>query len=143
MTVTRRVSRRPIEQDRLLQAVNREIVPALHELIESANEQGGDLAGLEPRVDAAEALLADHETRIDALEAPPFEADFGDGVATSFDFAHGFGTYAVHAVIWDNATRTRQALATESMLDLNTYRVLLGAPPAAGALHIAIARMRG
>lgn len=143
MTVTRRVSRRPIEQDRLLQVANKEIVPALVELIENANARETDLIALELRVEAAETMLVDHETRVDALEAPPFEANFGDGVATVFNFAHGFGTFAVHAVIWDNATRTRQALATEVMVDVNTYRVTLGAPPAASALHIAIARMRG
>lgn len=143
MTVTRRVSRRPIEQDRLLQAVNREIVPAVQELIESANEDGAALAEAEGLLVEHDASLVDHEARLDALEVAAFEADFGDGVATTFDFAHGFGTYAVHAVVWDNATRTRQALATESMLDLNTYRVVLGAPPAASSLHIAIARMRG
>jgi len=143
VTITRRVSKRPIEQERLLQAVNKEIVPAVIELIEEANEADVDVAALDVRVEALEVIGVAHEARIDTLEEPPFEADFGDGVATTFDFAHNFNTYAVRAVIWDNATRTVQALATESMLTLNTYRVVLGAPPAASALHVAIGRLRG
>ncbi len=143
MTVTRRVSKRPIDQERLLQAVNKEIVPAVAELIENANSEGIAMAALELRVDAAETLLVNHEGRIAALEEPAFEADYGDGVATVFDFAHNFGTYAVVATSWDNATRTVQALATESMPDVNTYRITLGAPPAASALHVAIGRLRG
>jgi hypothetical protein len=140
VTVTRRVSRHPIKEDRLLQAVNKEIVPAVAELIENANAQ--DVA-TDARLDAAETLLVNHEGRIAALEEPVFEADYGDGVATVFNFVHNFGTYAVVATSWDNATRTRQALATESMPDVNTYRITLGAPPAASALHVAIGRLRG
>jgi hypothetical protein len=94
-------------------------------------------------VGAAEALLVTHESRVDALEEPPFEADYGDGAAVTFNFAHNFGTYAVVATSWDNATRTRQVLATESTPDVNTYRITLGAPPAASALHVAIGRLRG
>lgn len=113
------------------------------ELIENANAQETDLTALELRVEAAETLLVAHEARIAALEEPPFEADYGDGASTVFNFVHNFGTYAVKAVSWDNATRTVQALATESMPDVNTYRITLGAPPALNALHVAIARLRG
>lgn len=140
MTVTRRVSKRPIDQERLLQAVNKEIVPAVAELIENANAQ--DVA-VDARLDAAETMLVDHDALLDELIEPPFEADYGDGVATVFNFVHNFGTYAVVATSWDNATRTVQALATESMPDVNTYRITLGAPPAASALHVAIGRLRG
>ena len=72
-----------------------------------------------------------------------YEADFGDGVATSFDFPHAFGTYALFAIIWDNATRTKQVLAVESMPDLNTYRVSVAIAPTSKQLHILIGRARG
>lgn len=152
MTVTARVSRRPIEDDKVKQALNKEIVPALRELIDESNASDHEAritaletttADHETRLDGAEALLVTHETRIDALETAPYESDFGDGVATTFNFTHGFGTHAVEAEIWDVATHTRQVGATESTPDVNTYRVVVAVAPSASQYHIAIARKRG
>lgn len=157
MTITRRLSRRPITEDRHLQAVNKEVVPAIQELIQEANaseatasDHEARIVALEAtaddhetRIDALETLTVNHEARIDALEDPPYESDFGDGVATTFNFTHGFGTHAVEAEIWDVATKTRQTGATESTPDVNTYRVVVAAAPSASQYHIAIARKRG
>lgn len=148
--ITARVSRRPVTDDKVVQAVNKEIVPAVVELIDNANTSGtqlssqeAELADHESRIDALETLTVNHESRIDALEAVPFEADFGDGASTTFTFTHGFSTYGVLAVIWDNATRTRQPLATESTPTTNTYQVAVASPPAVNELHIMISRGRG
>lgn len=138
MTVTRRVSRRPIEEKRLLQAVNKELVPAVAELIDHANE-------LEPGLDAAETLLVEHETRIDALESASFAQTFGDGAATTFGFAHGLGTLDVLAQVYDTGTGDDATLAIMAVgyirrVDANTVEINVTPAPGAGQFRAVFRR---
>jgi hypothetical protein len=71
--ITKRVSRRPITDERLLQTLNKELVPVLADLV----------AALNSRV---------------------YTTTFGDGVSTSYTFAHGLATRHLLLSVQDTAS---------------------------------------
>jgi hypothetical protein len=102
-----------------------------------------------PGEDYAEPLIVDEFGRLALDEtalldtfraANGYEADVGDGSATTILVAHKLGTRAVQVTLYANASPFAEVVPTVRHTDVDTITLVFGVAPTANQYHVAVSR---